>query len=366
MKRALYVSAFLPSAQATHAGARVAHENLQHLRKAHGAVDAVVCTTERHATPPSDEAVVVVPQNRLALLRYLVANARSLGAPSVISAPLMHTRLNQAAHDLIVQLLRTRHYDEVFIDFTQAVLLTLRAVNAAQTSPPRLTICLHDVFVQRVLRTPGLGHGLVAGVLLREEQSLIDRVDSVLMLSPKDRDLVSALYAASDVRIKPFSAPDWCADVRRSGETIDPCTLLFFGNFDRLENRQAVDWFLANAMQDVAGVFPELTLQLVGNGSDVLARQIGHPRISGTGFVANPAIHFSRCTMAIAPLLQGAGVKFKVLEALAAGVPVVGTPVACEGIAAQALLVRAAPAQYTECLIAHLRAMQQPGAAETP
>ena len=127
-----------------------------------------------------------------------------------------------------------------------------------------------------------------------------------------------------------------------------------------------MDWFLSAAMPVVASAFPAVALQLVGTGSDRLARRLDHPRVTGSGFVANPAELFSHCTLAIAPLLQGAGVKFKVLEALAAGVPVIGTPVACEGITEQPLLVKAAPDQFAKRLVASLREVKRDAILEAP
>ncbi len=52
------------------------------------------------------------------------------------------------------------------------------------------------------------------------------------------------------------------------------------------------------------------------------------------GFVENPYPVLAGARALIAPLFQGAGVKFKVLEALACGTTVVGTEIALEGIAA--------------------------------
>jgi glycosyltransferase involved in cell wall biosynthesis len=51
-----------------------------------------------------------------------------------------------------------------------------------------------------------------------------------------------------------------------------------------------------------------------------------------TGFVPDLAALYSRATMFVAPVRLGSGVRVKVLEAFAAGVPVVATPMAAEGL----------------------------------
>lgn len=303
--------------------------------------------------------VQLIAQRPRHLLGYLMREGRALGLQTVLAALVLHTRLNLEAHRRLVDLLKSHAYDEVFVDFTQAVLLVERAVAAAAPARPvKLTVCLHDVWAQRMLRTPGSVSALFAGLVMRQEQRLVAGADVVLTLSDKDSALLGSLYAVPHVSVQPFSAPAWSANVRRSPASIDPHMLLFFGNFDRPDNSTAVAWFLERAMADIEREVPGVNLVLLGTGSDHLARRLGDRRVSGIGFVDDPSPYFSRCALTIAPLLRGAGVKFKVLEALAGGVPVVGTPVACEGIADQSLLTRAEPDDFADRTIQQLLALQ--------
>lgn len=367
MRRVLYVSAFIPGGNAPHAGGRVAYENLSRLRGSADAVDALVCSTEKWAEESTRHAGAQwVGQRPWHLLAYLLREVHKLGLQTVLAAPVLHTRLNLEAHRRLVALLKTHTYDEVFVDFTQAVLLVERAVAAAALAQPvKLTVCLHDVWVQRMLRTPGPVSALFAGLVMRQEQRLVAGADHVLALSDKDSALLGSLYAVRHVSVKSFAAPAWSANVRRSAASIDPRMLLFFGNFDRPDNSTAVAWFLEQSLADIELEMPGVHLVLLGTGSDRLARRLGDRRVSGIGFVDDPSPYFSRCAVAIAPLLRGAGVKFKVLEALAGGVPVVGTPVACEGIADQPLLTRAEPKDFATRTIRQLAALQPPALQPT-
>ena len=54
--------------------------------------------------------------------------------------------------------------------------------------------------------------------------------------------------------------------------------------------------------------------------------------VVATGYVADLKTVYSGCTIAVAPLLRGAGVKFKVPQALAYGLPIVTTTVGVEGL----------------------------------
>lgn len=338
----------------------MAYENLDRLRRSVASVDALVCSTEAGMDEAARLAGVhLIGQHPSDLARYLMREGRALGLQAVLAAPVIHTRLNLEVHRRLVDLLKTHAYDEVFVDFTQAVLLVKRAMAAAALERPvKTTICLHDVWAQRMLRTPGFVSALIAGLVVRQEQRLVAGADAVLTLSDKDNALLCSLYAVQHVTVKPFAAPAWTANVRRSTASIDPRMLVFFGNFDRPDNSTAAVWFLERAMADIERAVPGVRLVLLGTGSDTLARRLGDKRVSGVGFVDDPSLHFSRCSLAIAPLLRGAGVKFKVLEALASGVPVVGTPVACEGVADQPLLTRAEPDEFAASTIRRLAALQ--------
>ncbi len=334
--RWLYVSAFVPTAHPRHAGARVAFENLRYLRSTYDKVDAVVCTTEPESVAPAPPDVRVFRQRGSDLARYLLWPPGSLDLQQRLTAPVLHTRLQMVCQQALEDLMREHDYAGLFVDFTQAALLVQRAAVASDCFAP-MTLCTHDVFAQRLLRSRHFIERRLTGAVLREELRLLSSVERVLTLSEKDRQLVQTLYALPRVDTKAFIPPDWHARVRRN--LVDPAALLFFANFDRPENRDAARWFALEVLPEVQVARPGVNLTLLGNGSDRLSKELACPGVHGTGFVEDPSPYFSRCGLAVAPLLAGAGVKFKVLEALSAGVPVLGTPIALEGIAPQSGLI---------------------------
>ena len=62
----------------------------------------------------------------------------------------------------------------------------------------------------------------------------------------------------------------------------------------------------------------------------------GDPRIELVGPVADAVPELARAKVAIVPLLAGSGTRVKIIEAWAAGVPVVSTPLGAEGLPARA------------------------------
>ena len=87
-------------------------------------------------------------------------------------------------------------------------------------------------------------------------------------------------------------------------------------------------------MAPVRDAVPDARLSLIGRDvSDALAAEVrAYPGVTAEGFVADLSAVLSGAHVAVAPLLQGAGVKFKTVEALLHGVPVVATTVGAEGI----------------------------------
>ena len=83
---------------------------------------------------------------------------------------------------------------------------------------------------------------------------------------------------------------------------------------------------------EVVRSVPGAVLVLAGNGSDKVLEGSPAEGVVATGYVADLKTAYSGCTIAVAPLLRGSGVKFKVPQALAYGLPVVTTTVGVEGL----------------------------------
>jgi glycosyltransferase involved in cell wall biosynthesis len=77
-------------------------------------------------------------------------------------------------------------------------------------------------------------------------------------------------------------------------------------------------------------------LDIVGRGSRRFLDELGvhDERVRGHGFVEDLEEFYRRGTLFVAPLPEGGGIKIKILEAMARGIPVVTTPVGAEGIVA--------------------------------
>ncbi|SEW36858.1 Glycosyl transferases group 1 [Ruminococcaceae bacterium KH2T8] len=109
--------------------------------------------------------------------------------------------------------------------------------------------------------------------------------------------------------------------------------LLFYGAMSRDENWKSVIWFVDNVLPYIKN--KEVKLVVVGGNPHKELLKINNPRVELTGYVDDVSEYFSRSKCLVAPLVLGAGVKIKVLEAMSAGLPVITNNIGIEGISAK-------------------------------
>ena len=105
--------------------------------------------------------------------------------------------------------------------------------------------------------------------------------------------------------------------------------LLFYGAMSRKENYLSAIWFIKNVMPNLDKCYK---LYVVGANPSKEIMRYQSNRIIVTGYVEDIKPYFESSLCLVAPLLLGAGIKIKILEALAAGVPVLTNEIGAEGI----------------------------------
>jgi autotransporter passenger strand-loop-strand repeat protein len=107
----------------------------------------------------------------------------------------------------------------------------------------------------------------------------------------------------------------------------------FIGGYAHEPNVDAVRWLVEAVMPVVWREDPAIDCLLAGSEMPVSVRRLAGPRVMPLGHVAELADVFGRVRLSVVPSRYGAGVKGKVLDSLAAGIPRVMSPVAAEGLA---------------------------------
>jgi glycosyltransferase involved in cell wall biosynthesis len=108
----------------------------------------------------------------------------------------------------------------------------------------------------------------------------------------------------------------------------------FIGGFDYAPNIDGITWFLSTCRDAVLQRLPNVLIQVVGTGTErgVKAAAAWGEHVRFLGWVRDLDTVLAPSAALLSPLRMGSGVKIKVLEALARGLPVVATPAGVQGI----------------------------------
>lgn len=205
----------------------------------------------------------------------------------------------------------------------------------------RMILATYDVETVRLRRmvTGMKGIHRAAGLLEARRAQVYERrnlsvYEGVIVVSELDRSiLINEMGFDSDRIISIENGVDTSYFVFRKRQDDGPPAVLFVGQLGYRPNHVAAMRLVDRIMPLVWRVAPEAQVWIVGQQPEreLLARS-DRRRIFVTGKVDSVRPYLERCWVVCVPLEIGSGTKYKVLEALAAGAPVVCTPLATEGL----------------------------------
>ncbi len=110
--------------------------------------------------------------------------------------------------------------------------------------------------------------------------------------------------------------------------------MLFVAGFGHPPNEDAAEWLAARIFPKILMALPRAVLYLVGSHPTQRVQALASEmiRVCPNVSAAELASHYRSATVAIAPLRFGGGVKLKVVEAMAHGLPMVTTSVGVQGL----------------------------------
>ena len=125
--------------------------------------------------------------------------------------------------------------------------------------------------------------------------------------------------------------------------------LLFVGSMDYHANIDAVLRFTADTWPLIRGRHPDLRFVIVGRSPAPAVQALAQsPGVAVTGTVDDVRPYYRDALATVVPLRVGSGTRLKILEAMAAGVPVVSTRLGAEGLevtAGRDILLAETPAE---------------------
>ncbi|HEY0827519.1 MAG TPA: glycosyltransferase [Bacilli bacterium] len=334
--KVLYISPYVPYEGITHAGGYFLYEYLKQISQ-YVDVDILAPRTDENelASEKVNDWMNIFLVGEKPVRKSLLFRVISTGWNSIINPlGLPRWQLNNLSRTIRnTEILKD--VDLVELQFSQTLPL-VKEVNRIRPNIPVISF-EHDISTQSIHRRAkgtSFSKDKILNILKlfrvsSVERSLLNQCDGVFVFSSKDKTLLQNMGIKTTIgTLAPaIEIPEKAALL--TGKPI----CLFVGAMDRLENTEAVNWFLSFIWPKVLEQIAEAKLKIVGANPPLGMMQKHHPNVTITGFIKDLEPYYQEASLCIAPLLTGAGVKFKVLQAMAYGLPVVTTPIGAEGIA---------------------------------
>jgi len=167
--------------------------------------------------------------------------------------------------------------------------------------------------------------------LRRDEAEVLSLIDTAFAITEEDKqralELCPGLYAV--VATAGVDIDEWTPDrsIERNREQ-----LILATTYHWQHNIDAVKWFIENVQTKLHAANPNIELTLIGKNIPEWINRYKDIGVNPVGYVDKVQPWLNRAGIYIAPLFVGGGIRIKILEALAMGLPVLATPVAAEGI----------------------------------
>ena len=214
--------------------------------------------------------------------------------------------------------------------------------------------------VQRLRRWPAALYSLIQWHRLQHfECRVCSRADATIAVSEADARAIERIAPG----VRPLTVPNG-VDVERyhpglaDSLPLKHPAIVFTAKMDYRPNVDAMLWFHRHVWPLVRSRRPDARFYVVGKSPHPrLAPLMDDPSVTVTGYVADILPYFGGADLYVAPFRIGGGTRLKVLEALAAGLPLVGTTLGVEGIdlvSGQHALLADEPDAFAEAILSLL------------
>ncbi len=165
------------------------------------------------------------------------------------------------------------------------------------------------------------------------ELDILDKFDETIIISAIDGEYISSKSKNSNHKIAVISNMIEIPEKVKTDYNENEKSLVFVGSMFYESNITAVTYFVEEVFDKVKEKFPEIKFYIVGSRPDAKVIKLGEkPGVIVTGFVDDVSDYFVNPSIFVAPMLSGAGVQNKILQAMAAGCPVITSTIGAEGI----------------------------------
>ena len=240
-----------------------------------------------------------------------------------------------------------RHYDRVFVycsAMAQYVDWNSRAFRAAHRSKPvppvPLVLDLVDVDSNKWAQYAAATTWPFSAVFRKESRDLrtyerraCAAAASVLVSTEREAELAREIAPTARVHVVPVGVD--AARFEPPAPTQQPPTVVFAGDMGYFPNRDGVIFFAQEVLPLIRQQIPDARFLVVGRNPDRRLKALGQlDNVQVTGSVPDVRPWLAQASVSVVPLRIAAGIQTKILEAMAAGLPVVATSRAVQGLTA--------------------------------
>lgn len=161
----------------------------------------------------------------------------------------------------------------------------------------------------------------------RRELAVYKKADVVITVTEEDARILENDGLKSSLKIIPN-----IHNLVLSQKTPEKNKLIFVGGFSHDPNVDAVLYFCKDVLPLIRKEVPNIHFTIVGSNPPQQIKELKNEFINVMGYVPCTALYLHSSYVSVAPLRYGAGMKGKVGEAMAHGVPVVTTAVGAQGM----------------------------------
>ena len=164
------------------------------------------------------------------------------------------------------------------------------------------------------------------------EATVCERAFATFVVNDRERDTLKIVAPHADIGVVEVGVE--LDDFRPPQPPVESSDVVFCGVMDYGPNDEGVRWFLDAVWPIVRRSRPDATFTIVGRSptKNLHAAAAADPSVTVTGAVPSVQPYLWRSALSVAPLRRARGVQTKVLEAVAAGLPVVVTEAVMSGL----------------------------------
>ena len=365
----LYLSQVLP--YPLDAGPKVrSYYVLRHLSKRH---TVTLATFVRNSDTPAAQSHLRTQVTRLVtcpIKRSVVREAVALGRSALSGEPVLIARDRVSE---MVALLRNlaaeTPFDAIHADqlWMASYALTIGAVPKSGHPKPRLVLDQHNAvyLIPRRLADSAanplmrFGWRREARQMARYEARVCQTFDRVVTVTDADRQALNGLYPAGN---RPeFTVIPICIDAKSitPRQRADTPGILFLGGMHWPPNADAARWFAQAILPGIRASEPRARFFAVGRQPPESLLKPGLASfVEAPGYVDDVEPYWRRAQVFVVPLLAGGGMRVKILDAWAQGLPIVSTTIGAEGLtyrAGENILIADAPNDFSQAVVSILQ-----------